>query len=95
MNSHGMKVMQHDDQHREAISGSVVAKNEVTTSIFDDKVKPMGTITVSRGVIKIALEYPLGMVSQEATRDFLFDSIRLGLEACYDKSPEAFDPFAK
>lgn len=91
----GLKGMTHDDQHREAIASSVRAVNEVTACIYDDKVKPMGRINVSAGTITIKLDYPLGMVSHEATRDFLLDSIRLGLEACFDKMPDAFDPFAK
>jgi hypothetical protein len=91
----GLKCMEFDDQHREAIGKSVRAVSEVTTQIFDDKVKPLGTVKVARGVVTIKLDYPLGMVNDTATRDFLMDSIRLGLEACYDKMPDAFDPFSK
>jgi hypothetical protein len=84
--------MQFDDQHREAIEPTVRVRNEVSCAIFSDKVKDMGRIKVERGRIEITLEYLPGMISNDATRDFLFDSIRLGLEACWKARSEAFDP---
>lgn len=63
--------MQFADQHEEAIEPTVRVKNEVTCAIFDDKVKEMGTVTVSKGKIEITLDYIPGMVSPTDTRDFL------------------------
>ncbi len=84
--------MDHDDQHREAIAPTVRVVNEVTSSIFDDKVEDMGTVHVSGGKITIKLNYLPAMVSDDATRNFVLDSIRLGLEACWKARSEAFDP---
>lgn len=84
--------MQHDSQHREAIEPTVRVRNEVSCGIFSDKVKDMGSVTVERGLITIKLDFLPGMVSDDAQRDFLLDSIRLGLEACWKARAEAFDP---
>lgn len=86
--------MEHDDQHREAIAPTVRVRNEVGCVIFDDKVKEMGSIVVQKGKIEIRLDYLPGMISSDATCDFLLDSIRLGLEACWKARQEAFDPHA-
>ena len=84
--------MQFDDQHREAIEPTVRVRNEVGCSIFSDKVKEMGTIKVERGRIEIKLDFLPGMMGDNAQRDFVFDSIRLGLDACWKARAEAFDP---
>lgn len=86
--------MEHDIQHREAIDPTVRVRNEVSCTIFSDKVKDMGSIRVEKGKIEISLDYLPGMTSSDATRDFLLDSIRLGLEACWKARQEAFDPHA-
>jgi hypothetical protein len=88
-------MMQHADQHVEAIARTVQSKNQVSASVFDDKVKEMGRVTVEQGQIKIALEYVPGMMTSIGTRDFLVDAISLSLKACYDKNPDAFDPHAQ
>lgn len=84
--------MQHADQHIEAISRSLLAKNAVSASIFDDKVKVMGFVEIEKGKIKITLDYLPGMITSDAQRDFVVDAIGLSLKACFDKSPSAFDP---
>lgn len=84
--------MQFSDQHREAIGPTVRIRNEVECSIFSDKVKEMGSIRVEGGKVEIKLDYLPGMTTSDAQRDFVFDSIRLGLEACWKARPQAFDP---
>jgi len=84
--------MQFDGQHREAIEPTVRVRNEVSCSIFSDKVKDMGSIKVERGRIEIKLDYLPSLIGDDAQRDFVFDAIRLGLEACWKARPEAFDP---
>lgn len=83
--------MQFPDQHLQAIAPTVQVKNEVTAGIFDDKVRRMGTVTINNGEISISLAYLPGMVNSEATRDFLIDSIALGIKACWDARNEAFE----
>lgn len=80
------------DQHREAIAPTVRVREEVECSIFSDKVKEMGRVKVEHGRIAITLDFLPGMVSNDAQRDMVLDSIRLGLEACWKARPEAFDP---
>ena len=87
--------MQHTDQHIEAIKPTVRVLNEVTASVFDDKVKPCGLVKVSRGVITISMESIPSMVSDEATMAFTLDAIRLSLEECWRRRPTAFDPFSE
>lgn len=87
--------MQHEDQHIEAIKRTVKAENKVSASIFDDKVKPMGFVTAEKGQIKITLDYVPSMITPEARRDFVVDAISLSLKACFDESPDAFDPHAR
>lgn len=84
--------MQFADQHREAIEPTVRVRNEVGCTIFSDKVKDMGSIKVERGRIEIKLDYLPSMITDEARRDMVLDSIRLGLEACWKARAEAFDP---
>jgi hypothetical protein len=84
--------MQFSAQHQEAIEPTVRVRNEVTCRIFDDKVKDMGHITVDRGNIHIKLDFLPGMSTNDAQRDFILDSIRIGLEACWKARAEAFDP---
>lgn len=86
--------MQHDDQHRDAISRTVRVVDEVTATIFDDKVKEMGRVRVTKGKITIELDHTPSMITDDARRDILFDSIRLGLEACWKARSSAFDPFS-
>lgn len=83
--------MQHVDQHQEAIQKTVVVKNEVTVAIFDDKVREMGYIKVSNGHIEIHLEGLPIMNDHDACRDFVLDSIRLGLEACWKANSDTFE----
>jgi hypothetical protein len=83
--------MQFPDQHIEAIRPTVRVQNAVTASIFDDKVKDMGTVKVENGKITIDLNYLPGMNSGEATGEFLADSIKLGILACWKARPEAFE----
>jgi hypothetical protein len=87
--------MQHADQHIEAIGRSLLAKNTVSASIFDDKVKVMGFVEIEKGKIKITLDYVPSMITDEARRDFVVDAIALSLKACFDKNPDAFDPHAR
>lgn len=87
--------MQHADQHIEAIRRTISAKNEVSAEVFDDKVKPMGFVTVEKGHIKIRLDYLPGMITSDAQRDFVVDAIGLSLKACFDKNPSAFDPHSQ
>lgn len=84
--------MEHEDQHVEAIGKTIQAKNEVSAGIFDDKVRPMGFITVAKGKINIKLDYVPSMISQEAQRDFVVEAIALSLKACFDANPATFDP---
>lgn len=84
--------MEHTDQHVSEIKRHLRIKSEVTTSVFDDKVKDMGWVKVSAGKIEVCLAYLPGMTSKEATRDFLIEAISLSLKECYDIHPDAFDP---
>lgn len=86
--------MQHSIQHIEAIKQSIRIKDEVSCEIFSDKVKRMGTVTVSGGVITVKLEYLPGLVNGEVTRDFIVAGIGLALAECYNRKPNAFDPFS-
>ena len=78
-------------QHREAIAETVRIRNEVSVDIFDDKQRTMGTVSVENAHISIVLLYLPGMVDSEATGEFLTDSIKLGIEACWKAKPEAFE----
>lgn len=82
--------MEFSDKHLAAIAPTVRVKNEVSAQIFDDKVRSMGTVMVNNGEIKISLDYLPGMINGNATRDFLIDSIALGIKACWDARDEAF-----
>lgn len=84
--------MQHADQHVRAIRQSVRIEDKITASIFDDKVKPMGVVTVSKGQIVVVLDYVPSMITPEARRDFITDVISLALKECYDRKAHAFDP---
>ena len=84
--------MQFPEQHREAIEPTVRVRNEVGCTIFSDKVKDMGSIKVERGRIEIKLDFLPDMIGDNAQRDFVLDSIRLGLEACWKARAGAFDP---
>lgn len=83
--------MQHDDQHKAAIAETICSTKQVTASVFSDKIKEMGTVKVTGGVITIRLDYLPGMVSQESARDFLADAISLSIKACFDAMPESFE----
>lgn len=86
--------VQHSDQHTDAIQKTIQVKNEVSASIFDDKVKPMGFVTVSKGKIAVTLDYLPSMISDLTQRDFIVDAIGLALARCYDANAAAFDPHA-
>ena len=82
------------NQHDEAVKPTVRVNNSVTCKIFDDKIKPMGSVSVDNGKIIITLEYGLHLLTPNDTKDYLIDSIRTGLEHCFDANREAFDPHA-
>ena len=82
--------MEHDDQHREAAKPTLKVTKKVEIETFDDKVKPMGSITVENGTISIYVGDMPTMISMEARRDFVLDSIRVGLEQCWDADPDSF-----
>ncbi len=84
-----------EQTHIEAIAPTVRVLNEVAASVFDDKIKDMGHVKVSKGRIEIKLDYLPGMISDGAQRDFVMRAIRLSLEACWDAMPEAFDPHSQ
>ena len=86
--------MDHADQHREAIAKTVQVRNEVSCSVFDDKVRDCGTVTVGDGKIAITLDHLPSMVSADATRDFVVEAISLALKACFDARPSSFDKFS-
>lgn len=90
MTTHTVPPLEHVDQHIEAIRPTVKVKEEVTASIFDDKVREMGTITVSNGKILIYLHSPAHLTTDEHTRDFTIASIALGLKACWDANSKPF-----
>lgn len=83
--------MQFADQHISAIRPTVHVRNEVSASVFDDKVKDMGTVTVAAGKISIDLDYVPGMITSADTGAFLIDAIGLSLRACWGARPEAFE----
>ena len=82
--------MEHDSQHREAAKPTLKVTRKVQVETFDDKVNPMGSITVENGQIHIFIGDMPTMISMEARRDFVLDSIRLGLEQCWDADPDSF-----
>lgn len=83
-------VIQHSDQHREAIRGALKIRNEVSAEFFDDKVRPMGSIKIEDGKISIGIYHPPSLISSEASGQFLAASIALSLEECWKARPEAF-----
>jgi hypothetical protein len=83
--------MQHADQHIEAIRPTVRKTREVSCDVFDDKVKPMGTVRVAGGTITIKFIYLPGMVDG-ASRDFIVDAISLALKECWNADQDSFDP---
>ena len=82
--------MEHEDQHRRKAEPTLKVTRKVQVETFDDKVKPMGSITVENGSINIFVGDMPTMISMEARRDFVLDSIRLGLEQCWDADPDSF-----
>lgn len=87
--------MEFSDQYRNATAKTLIVRNEVSVSIFDDKVREMGTISVSNGKISITIYSLPGMTTDENARDFLFEAINLGLRECYNAKADAFDPYTK
>lgn len=83
--------MDHKNQHIEAIAPTVRVRNEVTATIFDDKVRSMGMVTVANGKITIDLDSLPGMTTDAFTGDFLVDSISLGIRACWNARSQAFE----
>lgn len=83
--------MEFSFQHIEAIKPTIRIKNEVSCEIFDDKVRPMGCISVEQGKITIELASLPGMISSDETRKFLTESISIGIEACWNAKKEAFE----
>lgn len=84
--------MQHDTQRRKATLPTVRVKNTVSCSIFDDKIKAAGSITVEKGRIVIDLDHAFSMTTDEAQKELLLNSIMIGLGECFDAHQEAFDP---
>lgn len=82
--------MQHKDQHVAAVAPTVKVTRRVQAETFDDKVKPMGSVTVEDGKITVFVGDMPTMISMEARRDFVFDSIRVALEHCWEADSEAF-----
>lgn len=85
--------MEFPDQHKQAIANTLRATNKVGCEIFDDKVRPMGCIEVEHGKITIELASLPGMTTDADTRQFLIDSISLGIEICWQAKREAFEQF--
>lgn len=79
-----------ENQHKEAQERTVSIRNEVSVSLFDDKVREMGTMIVKDGVITINLDYHPSMIRSEATAKFLADEIGLAIQTCYRFYEEAF-----
>lgn len=86
------KGIEHASQHIEAIQRHLRVTSEVSTSIFDDKVREMGWVKVGAGKIEICFSHLPGMVSKEDQRSFIIDAISLALTECYEAHPDAFDP---
>ena len=84
-------MMQHAEQHRDAIKPTVRIKNEVSADIFDDKVRPMGSVTVSGGKIVVLLGSFPGMATDADTGAFILESIALGVLACWEAHQSAFE----
>lgn len=84
--------MRYTEQHIEAVAKTVKVKSFVSCRIFDDKIKEAGSITVEKGEIRIKLDHGFHMVSEEARRDLIMGSIKVGLERCFAEMPEAFEP---
>ena len=86
--------MMHKDQHTDAIAGSITTINQVTASIFDDKIKPMGEVTVSCGRIAIVLDC-LPNMDEANQRDLTIAGISLALNLCWNAKPQAFNPHSQ
>lgn len=84
--------MEFENQHVDAIRPTIRIKNEVTASVFSDKVKDMGTLTASKGVITIRLDFFPGMTTKEAGAQFLADAIAVAIREAALAHPDAFDP---
>ena len=83
--------MQHSDQHAEAIKRTICVRNEVSASFFDDKVREAGTVTVANGKIHVVVDSLPGITSGDAVGEFLAESIKLAILACWKARPEAFE----
>jgi hypothetical protein len=83
--------MEHDDQHREAITRALCVTQKVTTGIFSDKVKRMGDVAVEAGVITIKLDF----VASDSDGVFLAEVIALAIQECFKAHPAAFDPYIR
>ena len=76
----------------ETMKDTLQKTHRVQISIFDDKVKDCGTITVEKGLITIKLDYLPSLTSDEAMADFLSNSVAIATRLCYYEDPKAFDP---
>jgi len=83
-------MIEHSDQHIEAIKKSTAVKDEITCEIFDDKIKPMGTVAVSNGKITIDIHSAPSLYNDGETKKFLIETISLAIDHCYTNKPMAF-----
>lgn len=82
--------MDHSDQHIEAQKKTMAVKSEISVSLFYDKVREMGTLTVEKRRIVIELNYLPNLIIGEFVAEFLGDEVKLAIVNCYKKYPEAF-----
>jgi hypothetical protein len=84
--------MQFEDQHVDAIRPTIRVKNEVTATIFSDKVTEMGRLTASKGRIEIVLDYLPGMYGEAAQATFVSEAIAVAIREAMLAHEAAFDP---
>jgi hypothetical protein len=83
--------MQHDQQHREAIKPTIKVKHQLTAEVFDDKVRPMGSVVIENGKITIDLFDSIHMASNDATANFIASAIGVCIEECYKVNQTVFE----
>ena len=84
-------MMEFKDQHKDSIRNTLVIQRRVSCSIFDDKVRDIGTLEVSSGQIVIRLDDIPHLIDNEATGAFLGQSISVAIEETYNADPGAFE----
>jgi hypothetical protein len=86
----------HSNQRLEASKKSArCTAPSVEVRLFDDKIKDCGSLSVSKGSIKINFDYPLYQTTPEVTGVLIADAISQAVISAFELSPEAFDPFVK